>query len=127
MRPLGLVEAQRTRDRFEDALGRAGQVAALHPVVVVDADAGEGGHLLATQAGDPSRAVGRQARHLGCDPRAPRAQETADLGAAVHGTESRPATAARGALPIPGTARPLSSAPIWVEWRNLKTNRRITV
>jgi hypothetical protein len=47
MRPLGLVQQERARDRFEDTLRDARQVAALHPVVVVDADPRQGRDFLA--------------------------------------------------------------------------------
>jgi len=56
---LGLVEVQRARQRLQHAVGDAGGVAALQALVVVHADAGQGGDLLATQALDPPRPVGR--------------------------------------------------------------------
>ncbi len=44
---LGLVELQRRREPVEDGVGRAGEVPALHPDVVVDAHAGQQRDLLA--------------------------------------------------------------------------------
>src|ERR1700760_2460554 len=71
VRPLGLVQAERARDRFEDTLGNAGQVAALHPVVVVDADPGQGRDLFAPESRDLTRAVGGEADLARRDLRAP--------------------------------------------------------
>ena len=83
---FGLVELERVGEGVEDALGGAGEAAALHAHVVVDRDAGEHRDLLAPQALDAAvAAVGRQAGLLGGDPGAPRAEELADLGAQVDG------------------------------------------
>ena len=61
MGAFGFVELQGTGDGFEDAVGDTGEVAALEPGVVVDADPGEDGDLFAAQAGHPPvGAVGRQ-------------------------------------------------------------------
>ena len=69
MGPLGLVELQRGGERLQNLLGGTAQIATLELGVVVDADAGEQGHLLAPQASDaPAAAVGRQARLCGRDP-----------------------------------------------------------
>jgi len=38
---FGVIELQRVRDAFEHPIGYAGEVAAFHPVVVIDAHAGE--------------------------------------------------------------------------------------
>ncbi len=84
MRPLGLVEAERARDRFEDTLRNARQVAALHPVVVVDADPGQGRDLLAPESRDLPRSVGGEADLPGSDLRAPRGEEVPYLGLCVH-------------------------------------------
>ncbi len=53
MQPLGIVEAQRTRDGVEHAVGRPVDVAALKLGVVVRAHAGEVRHFLAAQPGHP--------------------------------------------------------------------------
>ena len=56
---LGVVEAQRVGESFEDLVRGAGGVAALQALVVLDADTGQGGDLFAAQPGDASLAVGR--------------------------------------------------------------------
>ena len=47
---LGVVELERAGEGVEDFDGDAGKFPALHPRVVLDADAGDHGHLFATQA-----------------------------------------------------------------------------
>ena len=92
VRPLGLVELQRPRERLEDGVGDTAHVAALEPGVVVDADAGEQRDLLAAQARNAPRAAeGGQTRLFGRDPGAPGGQELADLVLGVHDVESSPA------------------------------------
>jgi hypothetical protein len=68
---FGFVEPQGGRDAVEDGVGGAGEVPAFHPDVVVDADAGEQGDLLAAQAlhAPAAATVGGQPG-LGRDPRA---------------------------------------------------------
>ena len=58
VRALGVVELERASERLQHALGDAAQVAALQAGVVVDADAGQDGDLLAAQAGNAASAVG---------------------------------------------------------------------
>ncbi len=53
---FGIVELQRPSHRVQHALGRARQVPALEARVVVDADAGQQGDLLAAQPGDAALA-----------------------------------------------------------------------
>jgi hypothetical protein len=61
MGPFGFVEQESTGDSFEDAVGDAGEVAALQTGVVVDAHPGEDGDLFAAQAGHPPvGTMGRQ-------------------------------------------------------------------
>jgi hypothetical protein len=120
--PLGLVQAERTRDRLEDTLRNARQVAALHPVVIVDADPGQGGDLLAPQSWDLSRSVGGEADLGGSDLRAQRREEVPYLGLCVHGFETKPAAEVTGVpcqymdkavlSPGPGTMLPWRSAEI---------------
>jgi hypothetical protein len=93
MHSLGIVQPQCAGDGFEDPLGGARQIAALHPVVVVDADPGERCHLLASQPRHPPPPVGGQPHHLGRELRAARGQEIADLGPCLHIHESRDDTA----------------------------------
>ena len=105
--PLGLVELEGGGERVEDALGGAGEAAALHPDVVVDGDAGEHGDLLAPQSLDPAvAAVGGQTGLLRGDSGAPRAEELADLGAQVdggHGATVGAGRRRREALSVPVT------------------------
>ena len=49
MRPFGLVELECAGECFEDQLGDAAEVAPLEALVIVGADAGERGDLLAPQ------------------------------------------------------------------------------
>ena len=70
--PVGLVELQRSGDPVEDVLGDAPHVAAFQSHVVLGADAGEHGDLLAAKPLDPPvAAVGGQAGLLRGDPRPP--------------------------------------------------------
>ena len=109
MRSLGLVQAQRARDRFEDTLGSASQVAALHPVVVVDADSGQDRDLLAPESGDLSRSEGGEANRLGSDLRPPRREEIPYLGPGVHDNKTKPEAEDDG-VPCQYLAKPVLSA-----------------
>jgi hypothetical protein len=55
--PFGLVELQSPRQRVEDTLGYALEVAAFQARVVVDADAGHQGDFLAAQTAHPTARV----------------------------------------------------------------------
>ena len=118
--PLGLVELERVGERVEDALGGAGEAAALHAHVVVDRDAGEHRDFLAPEPLHPAvAAVCRQARLLGGDPGAPRAQELADLGAQVdagHGSTVSSRTSQREALSVPVTTGSPTAGASDVDW-----------
>jgi hypothetical protein len=57
VRALGVVELQRPGQCFEDAVGGAGELAALEAGVVRGADAGQDRDFLAAQAGDAAGAV----------------------------------------------------------------------
>jgi hypothetical protein len=57
VRPLDLVELEGPRDRFEHIFGDAPHGASFELDVVLDADVGEEGHLLAPQPGNPSPAT----------------------------------------------------------------------
>jgi len=81
---FGLVELERAGESFEHELGDSAHVAALEALVVLDADTGERGDLLAAQAFHASPAVGRQARLLGRDLRPPRRQELGDVAVVIH-------------------------------------------
>ena len=90
MLPLGVVELKRPGHRMQHALGYARQVSAFEARVVVDADPGQQGDLLAAQPGDAAIAPVRgQAGTLRRDPGAPRGQEVADVLAVVHALQGR--------------------------------------
>ena len=102
---FGVVQLQCPGDAFEDGVGGAGQVAAFHPDVVVDADSGEHRDLLPAQSSHPPvAAVGGQAGLLGGDPRPPGGEELADLRSVVHDFTVGAPGAPREALPLPGRA-----------------------
>jgi hypothetical protein len=87
---LGLVELERAGERFEHQLRDAADLAALQAPVVVGAHAGQGSHFLATKAGHPTLAVGRQAGLLGRDLRPACGEELGDVVGGVHGLRSGP-------------------------------------
>ena len=58
MCPLGVIELEDPGDGLEDVVGDAPGVAPLELRVVLDADAGQEGDLLAAESGDPSPAAG---------------------------------------------------------------------
>jgi hypothetical protein len=60
VRALGIVELQRSRERLEHAVRHAAGVAALQALVVLDADAGQRGDLLAAQPFHAARTIGWQ-------------------------------------------------------------------
>lgn len=62
---LGIVELQRSGDGVQDAVGRAGDRPAFELRVVVDADAGEEGDLLTSQARHAPLPVAGQHARLG--------------------------------------------------------------
>jgi hypothetical protein len=81
---LGVVELQRSGERFQHALGDPVDIAALQAGVVRDAHAGKDGDLLAPQSWDAAAAVGGQPCLVGCDPGTARGEELADLLLGVH-------------------------------------------
>ena len=87
MGALGLVQLQGVGDAVQHGIRCAGQVAALHPHVVVDADAGQQGYLFAPQTlhAAVAPAVRRQSGLVGSQPCAPGDQEVADLRSLVGG------------------------------------------
>ena len=101
---FGLIKLQRPGEALEDGVGGAGEVAAFHPDVVVDADPGEQRDLLPAQACHPAvAAIGGQAGLPGGDPRPPGGEELADLRSVVHDFTVGAPGAPREALPLPGT------------------------
>jgi hypothetical protein len=84
MRALGLVELKRVGEPFEHELRDACDVAALQPLVVLDADAGQRGDLLAAKALHAAPAVARQAGLLGLDLRSPGGQELGYVTGVIH-------------------------------------------
>jgi hypothetical protein len=83
--PFGVVELQRPDQRLQDAVGDAGQVAALEPGVVVDAYARQQGHLFPPHPGHPAvPAVVGQPGPLRRDLGTAGGEEVANLGGIVH-------------------------------------------
>ena len=79
MRALGVVELQGARERFEHDVRHAARVAALQALVVLDADTGERGDLLATQPLDSTRAEAGRPDLLRSDPAAAAGQELGNV------------------------------------------------
>jgi hypothetical protein len=93
---FGVVELERPGERFEHAVGGAGDVSAFQARVVLDADAGQGGDLLAAQPRNAATAVGRQPCLLGRDPGAAGGEELADLLLGLHEAQVRPGSRPSG-------------------------------
>ena len=73
---FGVVEFQGAGEGFEDAVGDAGEVSALEPVVVVDAHAGDHREFFAAEAGHAAEpAVDLQPCHFRGEPGAAGLQE----------------------------------------------------
>ena len=100
---LGVVELKRAGERLEHELGDAADVAALQALVVLDADAGQRGDLLAPQPRHAPLAVARQAGLLGRDLRPPGGQELGDVAVVPSGRgyKGRARSPLRGALLVP--------------------------
>ena len=98
---LGVVELERSGQRFQHAVGDAAQVSAFQAGVVRNADAGQDGDLFAAQARDASRTVGRQASLLGRDRRPAGREELLDLLPRIHETSLDPGTGGWETLPVP--------------------------
>ena len=108
---LGLVELQGRAHGVEHVLRHAAGVAALEARVVLDADAGEEGDLLAAQAGNPAlSAEGGQARPLRRDLGPAGGEELADVVFVAHVAFTVGHSGARWeALAIPLTTVPSST------------------
>jgi hypothetical protein len=91
VRALGVVKLQRTGERLQHAVRDAAGLAAFQALVVLDADPGQRGDLLAAQPLDPSRAVARQPDLLGGDVRPARGEELGDVVGGVHEDDPTPA------------------------------------
>jgi hypothetical protein len=88
--PFGVVEMQGAGHRLQYRLRRAGQIAALQSGVVVDADPGEHGDLLAPQTlHPPPLTMGGQPGLFWGEPGPAAGQEVLDVCAAVHGLDAR--------------------------------------
>jgi hypothetical protein len=81
---LRLIELQRAGEGIQDLDGHAGEVSALHPRVVLDADPGEHGHLFAAQAGHPATPAADDSRPVRGDPVPARMQELSHLRSMIH-------------------------------------------
>jgi hypothetical protein len=87
---LGLVEPECACEGFQHGLRNAGEVAVFEARVVVRADPGEQGDLVAAESGDA--AVGAEERQtglLGGDLGPSRGQEVAYVGPVIHGLYRR--------------------------------------
>lgn len=85
---FGVVQLESVGERVEHGVRDAGGVAAFEPLVVLEADAGEGGDLLAAQPLYPPGAVGGKADLVGCEAGPACSEELGELGGGVHGAES---------------------------------------
>nr|WP_239522855.1 hypothetical protein [Geodermatophilus normandii] len=109
---LDLVELEDAREGGGHLFGRVRVLPTLEPQVVVGADPGQQGELLAPQAGDAAARPGRDAGLLGRHQSAPGPQVRAQpvrLLVAVHRLDGSPVPPPGGALPLPGpvgTPRP---------------------
>jgi len=92
VRAFGVVELERTSQRFQNDFGDAGRVAALEAGVVVDADAREERDFLSAKPWNApaAAAVRAQARLVRRDPRPPGSQELTDLVFRIHKTSVTP-------------------------------------
>jgi hypothetical protein len=107
---LGVIELQRSRQRVEHALRDAARIATLEPRVVGDADAGEDRDFLASQAGNPARAISVEPGLLGRDPAPAGGQELLDLAARIHVQKSLdPVGGGWETLPVPLSTGSLTS------------------
>ena len=112
MGPFGLVELERPGEAFEDAVGDASGVPALEAGVVVDADAGEQGDLLAAQARDPAvAAVVGQAGLLRGDLGPAGGQELTEVGPVVHKSRLRAGMSDLGGPASTWNSRPCRRSP----------------
>ena len=106
MLAFGVVELQRVRDALEHLIGHAGEVAAFHPDVVVDAHAGEQCDFFAAEALDaPVAAVGGQPGLSWGDPSAAGGEEVTDLGMVIHAFHGRPGCEGEGGTGITWKSR----------------------
>jgi hypothetical protein len=88
---LGLIELQGARERVQDRLGYASEVAALKAGVILVADPSEDRYLLALEALDAAAtAVLGDPGLGGREPRAAAHQELADVACACHGHHVTP-------------------------------------
>ena len=106
VRALGVVEQQRVGERAEHAVGDAGGVAAFQALVVLDADAGQRGDLLAAQPRHLAAAERAQPRLLGRDLRPAAGQELRELVGLVHDVQG---TARRARRRCPLSTPPTGS------------------
>ena len=90
MRTLGVIELERTSERFQHKLRGAADLPALQAPVVVGADAGQRRDLLTSQTRHPPHAVARQTDLLGREPGPARSQKLGDVVGGRHDFEGRP-------------------------------------
>jgi hypothetical protein len=104
MGALGVVELERVGEHFEHAIRYPGRVATLEAPVVVDADPGQRGHLLAAEARHLAPAEGAQPGLLRRHVRTPARQELRELIRRIHVVKPKPAREVRrGPVSAPPT------------------------
>ena len=104
---FSVVQLQRPGDALKDGVRGAGEVAAFHPDVVVDADSRKQRDLFSAQSCYPAgAAVGGQASLGGSDSGPPGGEELADLRSVVHDFTLGALGDAREVLFLPGRADP---------------------
>src|SRR4051812_32585240 len=99
MGALGVAQLERIGERVEDGVRDAGRVAALEPLVVLDAHTGKRGDLLTAQAWHLATAVAAQPDRLGRDLGPPPGEELRKLVCRVHGFKARRAGEQPGCPP----------------------------
>ncbi len=108
--PFGLVELQGPGDAFEDVFGRTVGVSAFEAGVVLDADAGQHGHLFSAQAGHAAPGpIGGQSGLVRGNLGPPRSQELPDVIPRLHTLHGRGVRAGYG-VPANTPIKPVSLA-----------------
>jgi hypothetical protein len=113
VRALGVVELQGAGERLQDAVGDAAGVSALQALVVLEADAGQRGDLLAAQSLHAAGPVRGQADLVRGDLRPAGGEELGDVVGGVHAIEGTPAAAGQGGpvnTPLTGPPKVRESA-----------------
>src|SRR4051794_20676924 len=119
---LGVVQPERPRDGVQHRGTHAGQSAALHLRVVLDADLGQCRNLAAAKTRDPALPDVRQPDVLRRHPGPPTSEELTHLGSVVHPSTLSPASPAWGALSVHVSTGTSSASAAGVRW--IQTDNR---